>query len=295
MTTPLVTVGIPFYNCQKYLLDSIRSIFSQTYDNWELILLDDGSTDRSLQIASSINDPRVRVISDGYNRKLAARLNQITDLAKGKYIARMDSDDLCSPSRIQKQVDLLESDDNIDVAGCGIIYLNADDEPLGCSIALREHREICKQPYRKFCICHASIVARKSWCEKYRYNEKIQVGQDFNLWLRSYRESKFANVPDLMYYYRLESSFSLRKQIKDRYISSKFIFHHFEKYEHINNALFYALMQYVRLGAEIGFCMLGLRKKLLARRYNKLSDTELELFMSEIRKIKNTELPTRMA
>src|SRR4030066_138114 len=100
MSGPLVTVGIPFFNNQDTLPDAIRSIFAQSFQDWELLLLDDGSTDGSLQIAQSIDDPRVRVISDGCNRKLPARLNQIIDLARGQYIARMDADDLCGITRL---------------------------------------------------------------------------------------------------------------------------------------------------------------------------------------------------
>jgi glycosyltransferase involved in cell wall biosynthesis len=73
-----MTIGIPFYNAEAYLGDAIRSIFAQTYHDWELILVDDGSTDRSLEIARAVRDPRVRVISDGQNRRLPYRLNQIT-------------------------------------------------------------------------------------------------------------------------------------------------------------------------------------------------------------------------
>jgi len=82
-----VTIGLPFYNAEKYLTDAIRAVFAQTHQHWELILIDDGSTDGSLKIAKSVQDPRVRVYSDGKNKKLAARLNEITKLAKYEYIA----------------------------------------------------------------------------------------------------------------------------------------------------------------------------------------------------------------
>src|SRR5699024_12652561 len=79
---PAISIGLPFYNAEEFLLDSIKSIFAQTYQNWELILIDDGSTDNSLSIAQSIDDPRVRLYSDGKNKKLAARLNEIAKLAR---------------------------------------------------------------------------------------------------------------------------------------------------------------------------------------------------------------------
>src|SRR5438309_10301144 len=89
-----VSIGIPFLNARRFLADAVRSVFAQTCDDWELLLVDDGSTDGSLDVVRSIDDPRVRVISDGTNRGLCARLNQIASLARGKYLARMDADDL---------------------------------------------------------------------------------------------------------------------------------------------------------------------------------------------------------
>ena len=89
-----ITIGIPFYNAEAYLADAIRSVFAQTYEDWELILIDDGSTDNSLAIARSVDDPRVRVYSDGKNKKLASRLNELTQLATYEFIARMDADDV---------------------------------------------------------------------------------------------------------------------------------------------------------------------------------------------------------
>ena len=111
-----VSIAIPFYNAEKYLRDSIRSVFAQTHQDWELILMDDGSTDGSLAIAKSIKDSRVSVYSDGKNKKLAARLNEITKLAKYDIIARMDADDLMSPTRIEKQLNILKDNLNIEVA-----------------------------------------------------------------------------------------------------------------------------------------------------------------------------------
>ncbi|MBN2456873.1 MAG: glycosyltransferase [Sedimentisphaerales bacterium] len=291
MNTPLVTIGIPFYNNQETLLSSIKSIFAQTYKNWELILVDDGSTDSSLHIARFIDDSRVRVISDGINKKLAARLNQIIGLAKGKYVARMDADDLCLPTRIERQVQLLEKDSKVDIVGCGAVYLNKENEPLGQTMAPEIHEKICAYPYRTFGICHPSIVARKSWYKKYYYDETVTLGQDFNLWLRSYQSSVFANIPDPLYCYRLEASFMLVKQIKNRYTSAGYIFKHYQKRSCLYEALYYAMMQYLRMAAEIGFCSIGLKGKLLARRYKPLNNAEIEKYNSKIHDIENTNLP----
>jgi glycosyltransferase involved in cell wall biosynthesis len=291
MDTPLVSVGIPFFNCEDSLPDSIRSIFAQTFQDWELLLVDDGSTDKSLQIAYAIDDPRVKVISDGKNKKLAARLNQIIDLARGKYIARMDADDLCSPKRIEKQLELFQKDPELDVVGTGMVFLDLDDIPLGDSFAPASHAEICSKPARTFGLCHPSIMAKKSWYEKNRYDETLPLSQDYELWLRSYRKSKFANVPEPLCYYRACYSFSLEKQFKDRNVIAGIILKYYKKQSRLDKALFYSLMQYIKIVAEVGLCITGLKNRLLSLRYNPLNSVDKELYMSEIQKIKNISLP----
>src|SRR5688572_8039312 len=101
---PCVTVGIPFLNGKRTLVDAVRSVFAQTFTDWELILMDDGSTDGSADLVRGIDDPRVRLVSDGVNRGLCDRLNQIASLAQGRYLARMDADDLMHAQRLERQV-----------------------------------------------------------------------------------------------------------------------------------------------------------------------------------------------
>lgn len=101
----MITIGIPFYNAEAYLADAIKSVLAQTFKEWELILVDDGSSDNSLKIAKEFEkkDSRIRVISDGLNKKLPARLNQIINKARFNIIARMDADDLMDIERSEKQ------------------------------------------------------------------------------------------------------------------------------------------------------------------------------------------------
>ena len=291
MSAPLVSVGIPFFNAQPYLLDAIRSIFSQTFTNWELILLDDGSTDKSLEIARTINDSRIRVFSDGRNKKLAARLNQIIDLARGEYVARMDADDLCSPERIEKQLELFQKNPKLDVVGTGMIYLDRNDIPLGISLAPLSHAEICKNPACSFELCHPSVMAKKSWYEKNRYDETLPLSQDYELWLRSYPKSMFANISTPLCYYRIGSSFSLQKQFKDRRTVAGIISEYYKKENNLGKASFYSLIQYLKIAAETTFCLMGAKKRLLSRRYSQLTVAEARAYISEIQKIKNIKLP----
>ena len=100
----LVTVAMPVYNAGKYLRLSVLSIVKQTFTNWELLIIDDGSTDDALKDIADIKDARIRIFRDGTNKGLAARLNEAVNLAQGYYFARMDQDDVSYPERFARQI-----------------------------------------------------------------------------------------------------------------------------------------------------------------------------------------------
>jgi len=291
VSTPLVTIGIPFYNNQDTLLDSIKSIFAQTLQDWELLLVDDGSTDNSLQIAQSIDDPRVRVFSDGANKRLPARLNQIIEMAQGEYIARMDADDMCGTTRIEKQVELMKSQPDTDVTGTGICYLGRNDTPVGHWHAQPTHDKICRHKPYKAGLCHGSILAKKSWYEKNRYDESVVMGQDFNLFFRTYKHSTFANVLEPLYYYRLDQSFTLKQQWTAREASARFLFNHYNQAGDRWRAFANWVTQYGKFAVTALMFAAGLRKGLMARRFAQLSVEEMKFHQKQISKIKNTQLP----
>lgn len=158
---PPISFIIPFYKAESTLLNAIRSIFAQTQQDWELILIDDGSTarslntDRSLELAHSINDPRVTVFSDGENKRLAARLNQISSFVTNDYLARMGADDLVST---------------------GICSLTDKYQPLGFR-TITENYELTKKSMLLVTssIIHASLVGKKAWFKRNRYREDGNV------------------------------------------------------------------------------------------------------------------------
>lgn len=200
-----VTVCIPFYNAESTLLDAVRSVFAQTHEYWELILIDDGSTDSSLEIAQSINDPRVTVYSDGKNRRLAARLNESTKLAQYDFIARMDADDMMSPVRLEQQLKLLTSKPEIDLVSTGLCSLSDNYEPVGIRCVDTEHKitEVGLLNGRAG-IVHASLLGRRAWFERNPYKESMVKSQDTNLWVRSYSKNDLhvAFLTEPLYYYR---------------------------------------------------------------------------------------------
>lgn len=211
---PYITIGIPFYNAEATLLDAVRSVFAQTYQNWELILVDDGSTDRSLELAKSINDPRVRVYSDGENRRLAARLNQIARLAKYEFLARMDADDLISPVRLEKQMTILLSKPDIDLVSTGICSLSDDYKPVGIRCVASDYSITAGELLLAGTgIVHASLLARRSWFQRNPYKENMINSEDANLWVRSYSKNdlKIAFISEPLYYYREDGNVTKEK------------------------------------------------------------------------------------
>lgn len=212
MKESLVSVVIPFYNNEKTLLDTIKSVFNQTYKNWELILLDDGSTDGSLKIANSIQDNRVKVVSDGRNRGLVFRLNQSPSLVSGKYIARMDGDDLMHPQRLEKQMNLFFENPNLDLVDTGAYSIDESGNPIG----VRGLVPINYKPshiLKNAMLLHASIIGKKEWFEKFPYDSAYIRTEDRELWLRSYKISKFGRVMEPLYIVR-EGKVNIKNYIK---------------------------------------------------------------------------------
>ena len=290
-----VSIGIPFYNAEDTLLDAIRSIFAQTHQNWELILVDDGSTDNSLALARSIKDPRVRVYSDGKNRKLAARLNQITKLAKYDFIARMDADDLVSPLRLEKQIKLLVSNPDIDLVTTGLCSLNDDNKPVGVRCVKEGHMVTPDNLLSsKSGILHASLLARREWFERNPYNEEMVLAEDYELWIRSYSSSdlKIGFISEPLYYYREDGSASRNKLIKAYFFNKKAILNSAKEGFSKKIKFKYILNYFVKAGFIFFFSGVGALKLARGRR-NALGIDELgsDFFENEILEIKRLQLP----
>jgi len=293
VSKPLVSITSAFYNTEPFLVDMVRSIFSQTFDDWELILLDDGSTDRSLQIAQSIDDPRVKVFSNGQNLGIPKSLNRLTELSSGKYIARMDADDMSGVDRIRRQVEFLESNSDVDVLGCGKVNLGRNYYPLGHNYAAPDHAQICKAPDKTYRMAHPTIIARKQWFLENKYDESVVKGEDFNLFLRTYTTSRYANIPEPLFFYRLQDSFSLKKQIVFRRSIANFVSaYHFNRGNYLRAFEMY-MYQYLKFSAECLYCMAGAKERLLKRRYQAISDTQRQTYIEEIKKIRSTTLPLK--
>ena len=291
---PALTIGLPFHNADPHLLDTLRSIFAQTFKDWELVLVDDGSTDSSLAIARSLTDPRVRVISDGTRRGLAARLNQIVAAARGQYLARMDADDLIHPQRLEKQVELLTRRPDIDAAGCSLLVFDDRRGVTGWRPMPEEHAAICADPRYGFRLVHATVLARTEWLRRFSYNPENQYCEDLELWLSCYRGSRFANLPEPLYYYREFESFALEKYARAKASLVSFLWRRRREFGRGRTAA--ACLRHAACITLYGFAEIsGLRRSLIQRRSRPVDPALRAGFEQACETIRATALPRAVA
>ena len=285
-----VTIAIPFYNAEETILDAVRSVFAQTHENWELLLIDDGSNDKSLELVQGIKDPRVSIYSDGKNLKLAARLNQIVDLAKYDYIARMDADDLMSPDRIEKLISILINE-NYDLVSCGTYSIKMNNSYNGYRGNYEEKYsfEGILNKSQKF--LHAGLIARKSWYQRNRYNEQIPVGQDTHLWLSASKALDFnaKSISDPLYMYREEGNVTVKKLMKAYQVERDFYA------PMIDNKLFkykYMTKSWLKTLIVKTMSIFGSLDYLLNRRNkSKIDENLIEYFNASLKKINSVKIP----
>ncbi|MGV3561140.1 glycosyltransferase family 2 protein [Larkinella arboricola] len=197
----LVTVGLPVYNAEPYLADAIQSVMNQSLKDWELLLIDDGSSDNSLSVAQSFTDPRIKIISDGKNRGGAARRNQINQLAQGRYIALFDADDIMTPNRLLDQVSWLEQNTTVDMVGSYLYTITVRNTVYGIRGAT-SIPETIREAIHKNPIAQPTVMARREWFLANPYDEQIGRCHDFELWLRTIEHSKFAIIDKPLIFYR---------------------------------------------------------------------------------------------
>ncbi len=204
---PVVTVVMAAHNAERYVSETIDSILAQTLSEWELIAIDDGSTDATQKILDryAANDPRIRLIRQN-NSGLAASLNTGIAEARGSYIARIDADDVAMPHRLAIQIAWLDAHREVHALGSSAIYLadgirstkkiTVPTEPSTIELALR----------RGNCMIHSTIMLRSDSVRKVGgYRKCFVAGQDYDLWLRMSEHGKLANLAEPLIYYRFHA------------------------------------------------------------------------------------------
>ncbi|MDC0255706.1 glycosyltransferase [Bacteriovoracales bacterium] len=208
LKNPLLTVLLPVYNAEKYIKESISSILAQTFEDFELIIIDDGSTDKSKEAISSFKDKRIRFFKNNTNLKLINTLNKGIKLARGKYLARIDADDICFPKRFQKQISFLENNKNVAILGTDIEFIDKSGNYFGKGVVHpQSHNEIKWGLQRRCCIYHpTTMVNLEKVKNEFFYSEQFVHAEDYELWLRIAKNYRLANLPEVLLKYRVHSS-----------------------------------------------------------------------------------------
>lgn len=282
----LVSIGIPFYNSEKYLAEAIKSVINQTHVNWELILIDDGSTDTSFKIAENYekSDNRIRVLSDQKNLGLATRLNQLSREAKGKYYARMDSDDIMFPNRIKRQVAYLESHKNVDLVGTGLIAIDNDNNITGIRKgSFGNDFDLPLVLKATWCV-HPTITGKSEWFKNNLYDPKMVIAEDYDIWIRTVSKSSFVRLKDPFLFYREASTPTFNKYFKSTRYSLKILLKN-RKVIGLYNLFKYTLIRIFKLTVYAVFQLFNSTGKLIERRSVPILEEERNKYKSILNSI----------
>jgi len=212
-----VSVVMPVYNGERYLKEAIQSILNQTFGNFEFIIINDASTDKSEEIIKSFTDPRIIYIKNDRNLGQAESLNQGIRSARGLYVVRIDQDDVSLSERVSTQLSYMEA--NRDVAILGTWYQEIDENnnvirrPLFPTSPNVKTRLFFARLTGWPSIAHPSVMIRRDVFNKIGYYDpKYHICQDYDLWLRVVREYKIENIAKVLLNYRVHDSSTCQKK-----------------------------------------------------------------------------------
>ncbi len=203
---PLVSVIMPVYNAEKYILDAINSIRSQTYPNWELILVEDGSTDHTLEIIQKIEDSRIILKRNRCNKGIAYTTNLGISISKGKYIALLDDDDIALSTRLQVQTAYMESHPEIDVLGAKSLDINESGKIIKYGQPPRNNPQYIKAMllFRNVDFYNGTAMIRKEFIEQHKlsYLEGCLGMQDFKFYIECSKKGNISSIDEYVLKYR---------------------------------------------------------------------------------------------
>ena len=209
MSRPAISVVMPVYNGQDYVLDAVASIAEQSFRDWELLCVNDGSSDRTAEILDwfASQDPRVRVIHQ-QNTGLVGALNHGFDQARAELVMRMDHDDLALPDRMQRQYRFMQQNSDCVVCGGAIMEMDSDGDLLGSSSLPLEHDNIVADLlHRRTGHFHPTTLIRANAFQRTGgYRDEFKHIEDHDLWLRMSKLGRLVNLPDVVLCYRLHAA-----------------------------------------------------------------------------------------
>jgi len=198
------------HNDLQYLRESVDSILNQNFSDFEFILIDDGSTDGSGDLLKRVSDPRVKLLVNPSNIGLTASLNLGLDVARGKYLARMDADDISEPQRLQRQVESLDAHPQIGIVGCSRHLIDEEGKTIAIAPALEGDLAIRWKCLMGNPFAHPTVTIRRQVLldNTLRYDPSFRTAQDYELWTRLLPCTEAANLSDPLLRYRLRNGIS---------------------------------------------------------------------------------------
>jgi len=222
MGNPKVTVLMPVFNDEKYLKQSIASILNQTFRDFEFLIIEDASTDKSAELIKTFKDRRIKVLINKKNLGISSSLNKGLKIAKGEYIARMDADDISLPRRLEKQVKFMDRNPDVGICGSwvklfgkgkGVLKYPSDSKQLKVDLLFFDT------------IMHPTVILRKKMFQKFnlRYNAKNRCLEDYELFAAASRYFPLSNIKEVLLRHRAHSLQACRLQRDAQMIEAQII------------------------------------------------------------------------
>lgn len=202
---PIISVILPVYNCEDYIYESVQSILEQTFEDFELLIINDGSTDKSKQIILSLDDKRIRYLENRTNQGLIKTLNKGLYFSKGAFIARMDADDLCVNTRFQMQLEYFRQERNVDILGTNQYIIGTSERILHQSNNEENKVRLLLQP----AVAHSSVMIKRQALirNKLYYDKAALYAEDYKLWIdSSLCGLSIHNLPEYLCGYRIHEN-----------------------------------------------------------------------------------------
>jgi glycosyltransferase involved in cell wall biosynthesis len=262
---PKVSILLPVLNGVGTVHAALRSLLSQSFDGFEVLVLDDGSIDGTTEAVRSVQDNRIIVqqVALGTQRGITARLNQGITVAKGKYIARMDADDIALPGRLEAQARFLDENPDVSVVGTRAVAFDTKGKAIGLLPFRANHEALCQRPWRGIPLPHPTWMGRTEWFRGHRYRD-VARAEDQELLLRASGTSRYACLPEVYLAYR-QGPFNLNKTLLARKSLFRAQMGWFLSRREWGNAVACAAITVAKLGADAVAAIPGMDSAYFAR------------------------------
>jgi len=201
--TPLISVVLPIYNVELTIKESLMSIINQTFQDFEILIIDDCSTDNSINEIKKINDNRIRIITKNENKGLIDSLNIGFEQSKGEFIARTDGDDINVINRFEKQLNFLKKNIDIDACGCWL-------QCFGANVKTIKHKELHQEIQANLLLSNpmslGAVMLRNNKYKKYKFDSNMIHVEDYDFWARTSWDCKLYNLQEVLYHYRIHNN-----------------------------------------------------------------------------------------